>query len=58
MNLYQILVVTEKELDEMSVAKPNEQGLPRYCCVTKAGTLRFWPRVEVGKCNLFAQEGA
>lgn len=46
MSIYQVLVITEKELDEAAVAKPDEKGMPRYACVTKAGTLRFWPKFD------------
>ncbi len=58
MSIYQVLVITEKELDEFASAKPDLAGIPKYACITKAGTMRFWPKFEVGKHLLFAQEGA
>lgn len=58
MSLYQIIIITEKELDEWAISKPDEKGVPKYACMTRAGTFRFWPKFEVGKVNLFAQEGA
>jgi hypothetical protein len=58
MSIYQIIFITEKELDEMASAKPDLKGIPKYACITKAGNLRLWPKFEHGKCNLFAQEGA
>lgn len=57
MSIYQIIVITEKELDEMAVAKPGETGVPKYACVTKAGTLRLWPKFEPDKCALLARPG-
>jgi len=57
MSIYQILIIPEKELDEWAMAKPAQPGIPKYACITKAGTLRFWPKFEAGKYLLFIQEG-
>jgi hypothetical protein len=57
MSIYQIVVITEKELDEMAVAKSNENGVPKYACITKSGTVRFWPKFEPDKCALLARPG-
>lgn len=48
---HEIVWVREDELKELELTKPLT-SYPVYFCVTAAGTIRFWPRLEPGKVRL------
>jgi len=52
---HEIIWIKEKEMDQLESTSASGRTMPTYFCVTKAGTLRFWPKFEPERMRLLCQ---